>query len=49
MGVAEVNNADWANGLRPEREYAFFIFGFGENGATTDLSVFPFTTPTRPY
>ncbi len=30
--------------LRPEREYAVFVFGMDENGATTKLYVFPFTT-----
>lgn len=47
-GVADISNEDWQTGLRPEREYAVFVFGFGADGATTDLSVFPFTTPARP-
>lgn len=47
-GVADVSNEDWQTGLRPEKEYAVFVFGFGADGATTDLSVFPFTTPARP-
>ena len=34
--------------LRPEREYAVFVFGMDENGATTSLSVFPFTTGVMP-
>jgi len=48
VGVSEVSNEDWQTGLRPEREYAVFVFGFGADGATTDLQVFPFTTPARP-
>jgi hypothetical protein len=35
--------------LKPDREYAVFIFGMDENGATTELNVFPFTTPAMPY
>lgn len=35
--------------LKPDREYAVFIFGMDESGATTDLNVFPFTTPAMPY
>ena len=34
--------------LRPDREYAVFVFGLDENGATTGLSVFPFTTGAMP-
>lgn len=34
--------------LKPEREYAVFVFGMDENGATTKLSVFPFTTDVMP-
>lgn len=34
--------------LRPDREYAVFVFGMDENGATTSLSVFPFTTGSTP-
>lgn len=34
--------------LKPDREYAVFIFGMDENGATTELNVFPFTTPSMP-
>lgn len=34
--------------LRPDREYAVFVFGLDENGATTGLSVFPFTTGPMP-
>lgn len=34
--------------LKPEREYAVFVFGMDENGATTKLNVFPFTTGTMP-
>ena len=34
--------------LRPDREYAVFVFGMDENGATTKLSVFPFTTDSMP-
>ncbi len=34
--------------LRPDREYAVFVFGMDENGATTKLSVFPFTTGAMP-
>jgi hypothetical protein len=34
--------------LRPEREYAVFVFGMDDNGATTSLSVFPFTTGPMP-
>ena len=34
--------------LRPDREYAVFVFGLDENGATTGLSVFPFTTGSMP-
>lgn len=48
MGVADISNEDWQTGLRPEKEYAVFVFGFGEDGATTDLQVFPFTTPALP-
>ncbi|MBQ8775508.1 MAG: hypothetical protein IJZ50_06645 [Alistipes sp.] len=48
VGVSDISNEDWQTGLRPEREYAVFVFGFGADGATTDLQVFPFTTPARP-
>jgi hypothetical protein len=34
--------------LKPDREYAVFVFGMDENGATTGLSVFPFTTDSMP-
>ena len=34
--------------LRPDREYAVFVFGIDDNGATTGLSVFPFTTGEMP-
>lgn len=34
--------------LKPDREYAVFIFGMDENGTTTELNVFPFTTPSMP-
>ena len=34
--------------LKPEREYAVFVFGMDENGATTKLNVFPFTTGVMP-
>ena len=34
--------------LRPDREYALFVFGMDDNGATTGLSVFPFTTGAMP-
>ena len=34
--------------LRPDREYAVFVFGMDENGATTKLNVFPFTTGPMP-
>ena len=34
--------------LKPEREYAVFVFGMDENGATTKLYVFPFTTDAMP-
>lgn len=34
--------------LRPDREYAVFVFGLDENGATTSLNVFPFTTGAMP-
>ena len=34
--------------LKPEREYAVFVFGMDENGATTKLYVFPFTTEAMP-
>ena len=34
--------------LRPDREYAVFVFGLDENGATTGLSVFPFKTGAMP-
>ena len=34
--------------LRPDREYAVFVFGIDDNGATTGLSVFPFTTGSMP-
>ena len=34
--------------LRPDREYAVFVFGLDDNGATTGLSVFPFTTGSMP-
>ena len=47
-GAGDVHNEDWQTGLRPQREYAVFVFGFSEDGATTGLSVFPFTTPARP-
>lgn len=47
-GVATISNEDWQTGLRPDKEYAVFVFGFGPNGATTGLTVVPFTTPSRP-
>lgn len=34
--------------LKPDREYAVFVFGMDENGATTKLNVFPFTTGSMP-
>ena len=34
--------------LRPDKEYAVFVFGLDENGATTGLSVFPFKTGAMP-
>lgn len=34
--------------LKPAREYAVFVFGVDDNGATTKLSVFPFTTDVMP-
>ena len=34
--------------LRPDKEYAVFVFGLDDNGATTGLSVFPFTTGAMP-
>ena len=34
--------------LRPDREYAVFVFGMHDNGATTSLNVFPFTTGPMP-
>ena len=34
--------------LKPDREYAVFVFGMDENGATTKLNVFPFTTGAMP-
>lgn len=34
--------------LRPDREYAVFVFGMDENGATTSLNVFPFKTGAMP-
>ena len=34
--------------LKPDREYAVFVFGMDENGATTKLYVFPFTTGAMP-
>ena len=34
--------------LRPDREYAVFVFGLDENGATTSLNVFPFKTGAMP-
>ena len=34
--------------LRPDREYAVFVFGIDDNGATTGLSVFPFKTGAMP-
>ena len=34
--------------LRPDKEYAVFVFGLDENGATTGLSVFPFKTGPMP-
>ena len=34
--------------LRPDREYAVFVFGLDENGATTSLKVFPFKTGAMP-
>ena len=34
--------------LKPDREYAVFVFGMDENGATTSLNVFPFTTGSMP-
>lgn len=47
-GTAQITTEDWPSGLRPVREYAIFVFGFNEQGATTDLTVIPFTTPERP-
>lgn len=47
-GTATVSNESWQTGLRPQREYAVFVFGFGPDGATTGLTVVPFTTPARP-
>ena len=32
----------------PNREYGVFVFGLDENGPTTPLKVFEFTTPDRP-
>lgn len=34
--------------LRPDKEYAVFVFGLDDNGATTGLSVFPFKTGSMP-
>ena len=34
--------------LRPDKEYALFVFGLDDNGATTGLSVFPFKTGSMP-
>ena len=34
--------------LKPDREYAVFVFGMDENGATTKLYVFPFKTGAMP-
>ena len=34
--------------LRPDKEYAVFVFGLDDNGATTGLSVFPFKTGPMP-
>lgn len=48
VGESVISNEDWMTGLRPNRDYAVFVFGFGENGATTGLTVVPFTTPSRP-
>lgn len=36
------------NLLRPEREYALFLFGVDDNGATTSLNIYPFTTEATP-
>ena len=36
------------NLLRPEREYALFLFGVDDNGATTSLNIYPFTTEAAP-
>jgi hypothetical protein len=32
----------------PNREYGVFVFGLDENGPTTGLKVYEFTTPSRP-
>ena len=32
----------------PSREYGVFVFGLDENGPTTPLKIFEFTTPQRP-
>lgn len=32
----------------PSREYGVFVFGLDENGPTTPLKIFEFTTPERP-
>ena len=34
--------------LRPDKEYAVFVFGMDDNGATTSLNVFPFKTGPIP-
>jgi hypothetical protein len=34
--------------LKPDREYAVFVFGMDDNGATTSLNVYPFTTGPMP-
>lgn len=34
--------------LRPDKEYAVFVFGMDDNGATTSLNVFPFKTDPMP-
>ena len=34
--------------LSPNKEYGVFVFGLSENGPTTPLKVYEFTTPQRP-
>ena len=34
--------------LNPNKEYGVFVFGLSENGPTTPLKVYEFTTPQRP-